>query len=499
MRYLVPMAGQSDFFPKSEYTFPKPLVEIGGRPMIAHVINGIQAYDPEADFIFVVRKDDCDRFSLDSSLALLCDRPCKVVALSEPTRGSACTALMAIEEIADDEPLVICNGDQVINADIKVINDRFLAQGVDAAVITFPSVHPRWSYAAVGDSGSVIEVAEKRVLSRRAIAGYYFFRRGQGFVDAAMRSIENNASVDGGFYIAPTLNEFILTSGNVSYQDIREDQFHSMYSPQRVEVYQRWLEARALAEPVVQKPLQIVIPMAGLGSRFANAGYDKPKPFIDVNGATMIERVLENLQTPDAKFILLARQEHVDAEPEIVRKLLARGDVEIVPVSKVTEGAACTIALARPVLDPDAPMLIANCDQIIDFECAAYIRDAVSRDLAGSILVFHDKDRDPKWSFAKLGPDGLVTEVQEKKAISDLATVGLYYFARAHYFMDSALDMIAKNERVNNEFYVCPVYNYLIADKKTTGVFEVKPEAMHGIGTPADLDAYLDLLKTRAA
>jgi NDP-sugar pyrophosphorylase family protein len=499
MRYLVPMAGQSEFFPKSDYTFPKPLVEIGGRPMIAHVIDGIQAYDSAAEFIFVVRKDDCDRFSLDSSLNLLCNHPCKVVRLLEPTRGSACTALMAIEEIADDEPLVICNGDQVINANIKAINDRFLAQDADAAVITFPSVHPRWSYAAINEEGFVVEVAEKRVVSRRAIAGYYFFRRGQGFVDAAMRSIDNNASVDGRFYIAPTLNEFILSTGRVIYHDIKEDQYHSIYSPHRVETYERWLEVRALAEPIARKPLQIVIPMAGLGSRFANAGYDKPKPFIDVDGATMIERVLGNLQIPDVRFILLARQEHIDAEAEIVRKLLARGDVEIVPVSKVTEGAACTIALARPILDPNAPMLIANCDQIIDFECRDYIQDAVNRDLAGSILVFHDKDCDTKWSFAKLGPDGLVTEVQEKKAISELATVGLYYFAKAKFFLNSLLDMIARNERVNNEFYVCPVYNYLIAEKKAIGVFEVGADAMHGIGTPKDLDIYLDLLKMRAA
>ncbi len=492
MRYLIPMAAHSDLFPKSDYHFPKPLVEIGGRPMIAHVVEGIQRYDAEAEFIFVVRKEDCDQFSLDASLALLTERPCHVVKLSEPTRGSACTALMAVDLIQDDRPLVICNSDQVIHADIHAINRNFIATGVDAGVITFPSVHPRWSYASTSHNGSVLEVAEKRVLSRSAIAGYYFFRKGRDFIQAAMRSIENGASVDGGFFIAPTLNEIILRSGLVSHQEIREDQYHSLYSPHRVDQYERWLETQVPAPS--DKPLQIIIPMAGLGSRFANAGYQKPKPFIDVLGKPMIERVIDNLKTPNSKFILLARQEHVVAEPDVVKSLVDRGDIVIVPVHKVTEGAACTIALARGVLDTQAPILIANCDQIIDFDCDAYIRDAVRRDIDGSILIFKDRHRDPKWSFARLSESGYVEEVKEKVAISDLATVGLYYFKTAQSFLDAALDMIALNDRVNNEFYVCPVYNYMIGSGQRVGVYEVPAEAMHGIGTPADLDEYLELI-----
>jgi len=201
--------------------------------------------------------------------------------------------------------------------------------------------------------------------------------------------------------------------------------------------------------------------------------------------------VMENLQVPGARYVLLAQREHLEREPEAFAALAARGDVRLLPVDGVTEGAACTVLLARRELDPEAPLLIANCDQIIDFDCAQFVADAHNRNLDGSILCFRDPALDPKWSFAKVDRLGHVVEVAEKKPISDLATVGLYYFRRAADFVDAALDMIVKNDRSNNEFYVCPVYNYALANGLTVGVQNIPMQAMHGIGTPADLESYL--------
>jgi len=242
--------------------------------------------------------------------------------------------------------------------------------------------------------------------------------------------------------------------------------------------------------------LQVVIPMAGLGSRFSSAGYSKPKPFIDVAGKTMIERVMDNLRIADSKFILISRREHLEAEPDVKEAIEASGDVEFFPIDFVTEGAACTVLTCRAKLDLDAPLLIANCDQIVDFESQDFIQSAMDQDLDGSILVFRDETMNPKWSFARLGADGLVAEVKEKVAISDLATVGLYYFRKASYFINGSIDMISRKDKVNNEFYVCPVYNYLISDGRRIGVYGVGAFAMHGTGTPQDLEAYLKHLKS---
>lgn len=496
MRYLMPLAARDTLFPRDEFHFPKPLVEIDGEPMIEHVVASIRRHDTDAEFIFVVLEDDCRTFSLDKVLELATDGRCKVIQLKEPTRGAACTALMAIEHINDDHPLVISNSDQIIDLDVDHVIRSFHDEGIDAGVITFPSVHPRWSYVRVHADGRIAEAAEKSVISRHAIAGFYYFRHGSAFVRAAQASIRKRCSVAGNYYIAPTLNEFILDGAGTQIHEIPAERYVSFYSPQRLTQYLRDRGFRRSGSSADAAPrLAVAIPMAGLGSRFAKEGYSKPKPFIDVAGMTMIERVMENLRIPAAHFVLISRYGHLEAVPAIVEALKARGDVSFCPIDFTTEGAACTVLFARDQIDRDAPLLIANCDQIVDFDCADFIRDAHTRGLDGSILVFRDPKRDPKWSFARTGTNGLVREVQEKKPISDLATVGLYFFTKAGTFIDAALDMIVRNERVNNEFYVCPVYNYCIRQGRRIGIFEIPADAMHGIGTPEDLDLYLRTMK----
>lgn len=235
--------------------------------------------------------------------------------------------------------------------------------------------------------------------------------------------------------------------------------------------------------------INIVIPMAGQGSRFSKAGYLKPKPFIDVLGKPMIAHVLENLSVPDARYILIARQEHLEANPQEVAYIQENFNVEFIPLSSLTMGAACTVLAAHRLIRSKTPLLIANSDQLVDCDINEYISDAQVQALDGSILTFEDSD--PKWSYVRLNELGLVTEVKEKAVISNKATVGIYYFARGENFTDYALDMIVANDTVNREFYVCPVYNYLIRSHARVGIWDIDKSAMHGIGTPEDLDAYL--------
>ena len=239
--------------------------------------------------------------------------------------------------------------------------------------------------------------------------------------------------------------------------------------------------------------INIVIPMAGAGSRFANAGFELPKPFIDVNGKMMIECVLENLAYPNAQYILIARSEHIAQYPERIEYLQANYPVRITAIDKLTQGAACTVLAAHRLINNNNPLLIANSDQIVDVKIANFIDDCKKRSLDGSILTFEDNDS--KWSFAKLNAAGLVTEVKEKQPISNKATVGIYLFSRGQDFISGVLDMIASADTVNNEYYVAPVYNYLIKLGFKIGVFDINKTQMHGTGTPADLAKYLDFLK----
>jgi NDP-sugar pyrophosphorylase family protein len=231
--------------------------------------------------------------------------------------------------------------------------------------------------------------------------------------------------------------------------------------------------------------------MAGAGSRFAQAGYEKPKPFIDVAGKPMIVRVLENLAYPDARYILIAREEHLQQEKVLVTWIEKNYNVTFVTVDDLTEGTACTVLYARSLIRSQTPVVIANSDQIIDIKFKDFINDAITRKLDGSILTFIDEERNPKWSFAKLDAEGLVTEVQEKKPISSHATVGIYLFSNGVEFIESAVQMIIENDRVNGEFYTCPTYNYMIRQGRKVGIYNIEKGQMHGIGTPEDLNRYL--------
>lgn len=231
--------------------------------------------------------------------------------------------------------------------------------------------------------------------------------------------------------------------------------------------------------------------MAGEGSRFAKEGYTFPKPLIDVNGKPMIQNVVENISF-DADYIFLVRKSHLDKYPGLGSTLerITKGKTTIVTVDSLTEGAACTALLAKDYINNDDDLLIANSDQIIEYskENFVIIKDKISVDG----IVFAFRSTHPKWSFVKLNKENYITEVAEKKPISDVATCGIYWYKRGKDFVSAAEQMIAKNIRVNNEFYVAPVYNEMISDGKFILPFFV--DKMHGIGTPEDLTNYLKII-----
>jgi dTDP-glucose pyrophosphorylase len=490
MKIILPLAGPSAFFNSQDYPYPKPIIEIQGRPMIELAVENLRGLSPEAEFVFVALKSDVIKYSYEGLFRLATGGRSKIVSLAEKTSGMLCSCLLAIDHIDPDEPLVIANFDQMFSCDLAAILRRFETARADAGVITFDSIHPRWSYVQVDEAGACLQFCEKTVISRDAIAGFYYFRRGRDFIEAAKWSIRRGDAVGQDFYVAPILNYFVLNEAKVAAVAVPNEAYHSFYTPQKIEAFEREQLAKAAAAPRALPPVNLVVPAAGQGSRFAKQGYAKPKPFIDVKDRPMIELVLDNLGLPGAREILLLRREHIEAEAEVVSRLDERG-CSIVPVEGLTEGTLCTVLLSRQLIDEDRPLLIANSDQLADFSCEAFVRDCFDRGLDGSILVFRDPEMNPKWSFARLNDDGTVAEVAEKQPISDLATVGVYLFRRGHDFVRAAIDMIAHGDRVNNEFYTCPVYNYAIKNGLKIGVYEIPMAAMHGLGTPEDLNAYL--------
>jgi|TARA_R100000027_G_scaffold67583_1_gene66999 dTDP-glucose pyrophosphorylase len=234
----------------------------------------------------------------------------------------------------------------------------------------------------------------------------------------------------------------------------------------------------------------IVLPMAGRGSRFREQGYQDSKPFIDVNGKPMIQRVIENLNIEfDNKFkfiIITQKADYQEYDYSLFNDIIGHTNIELVLLDGITEGAACTLLAAKAHIDNRTPLLSFNSDQLIEYDPNKTFSRLSLHD--GGMPCF--KGEGPKWSYAKTDEEGYVTEVAEKKQISNQATAGYYYWNRGSDFVKYAEKMIKANDRVNNEFYVAPVYNYAVADGKHIVTTQV--DNIYQMGTPEDLESYLN-------
>lgn len=236
--------------------------------------------------------------------------------------------------------------------------------------------------------------------------------------------------------------------------------------------------------------INIVIPMAGAGSRFQVAGYDLPKPFIDVSGKMMIEHVLDGLMIPDATYTLVIQRAFQDAHADKLDLLAKKYGVRFVAVEKLTQGASCTALAAHELINNDDMVIFADSDNFFDNDAFRnFIADAVARKLDGSLLTFNT-NRDC-FSFAKTDDNGFVTETREKEPISDHAITGVYLFARGRDFVRCAINMMIYGDRAKNEYYMSNVYNWAIKDGLKIGVFDITQSDWACVGTPQQLQEYL--------
>lgn len=240
----------------------------------------------------------------------------------------------------------------------------------------------------------------------------------------------------------------------------------------------------------INKKMNVLIPMAGAGSRFEKAGFTFPKPLIEVNGKPMIQVVIENMNI-DANFIYVVQKSHREKYNLDTLLNLITPNCKVVEVDGITEGAACTALLAKEFINNEQPLFFANSDQFIEWNSNDFFYKMQETDVDGGIVTFEATH--PKWSFAKVDENGFVVEVAEKNPISNIATVGFYYWKSGSDFVNYAEQMIEEDIRVNNEFYVCPVFNQAIRDSKRISVFNI--EKMWGLGTPEDLDFYIKNFK----
>jgi len=230
--------------------------------------------------------------------------------------------------------------------------------------------------------------------------------------------------------------------------------------------------------------INIIIPMAGKGQRFVNAGYTTPKPLLKLGDTLIVKHIIDTMRCPGAQFIFIVRQEHCD-EFQLDQKLLEiEPDAKILKINEMTEGSICTVLLAKGYFDNDVPIIIKDCDQIINWNPEHFL-EFVSRNKADGSLVTIHYDR-PDYSFSRVDSKGKVLETAEKSVISNHGHTGIYYFAKGKDLIRYSQRMIDKNIRTNNEFYTAPVYNQYIQDGKLILIYPVAE--MFQLGTPEEFD-----------
>lgn len=280
--------------------------------------------------------------------------------------------------------------------------------------------------------------------------------------------IGRKAALDSGAFLCPVKNPF-----DVTYEKIK-----SYLNIHNLDMMPKWQGGS----------MNVVIPMAGNGSRFVQAGYTFPKPLIPINsmnGRPMIQVAVENINV-NAKFIYIVKKEHYEKYNLKTLLNLITPNCEIIQVDSTTEGAACTVLLAEKFINNDSQLFIANSDQFVEWNSNEFFYSMQTDSVDAGLATFESTH--PKWSFAKLNEDGFVSEVAEKNPISNNASVGFYWFRNGKDFVSAAKKMILQNKRVNNEFYVCPVLNELIEENKKVKVFPIKK--MWSLGTPEDLSYF---------
>jgi len=238
LNVLILMAGTNEAFKDAGYSFPKNLTEVAGKPLVQHVLERLAPLRQIGGrFLCAVRRDENLKYHTGAVIHLI-DPRAEVVELRGSTSGAACSALLAVEHIDGDTPLIIVNGDQLLEADLVAVVRDFQERTLDGGIVVFEDLHPRWSFVKCDEQGRVIEAAEKRPISRLATAGFYYFRHGRDFVLAATEMIKKDAHVNGLFYVCPVFNELILRQRNIGVHHIQRHAYRSLATPADVHAFE---------------------------------------------------------------------------------------------------------------------------------------------------------------------------------------------------------------------------------------------------------------------
>jgi molybdopterin-guanine dinucleotide biosynthesis protein A len=498
MKIVIPMSGTGRRFRQAGYAEPKPLILVDGKPIIEHVVG---MYPGESDFVFICNEEHLQSTGLRQVLQRIAPQG-RIVAIAPHKLGPVHAVLAAADLIADDQPVMVNYCDFSVEWDWPALKAQLLANGCDGAVPAYWGFHPHclgstnYAYMRHQDQW-MLQIQEKQPFTAKrmdepASSGSYWFRRGSD-LKRCFRELmgDPGQALNGEYYVSLAYNGLVRDGLKVWIP--RVPVMLQWGIPEDLEEYQAWSDYfhqwRAW-RPTRPFDGQQLIPMAGAGQRFVDAGYSQPKPLIPVDGEAMVVRAAAMLPL-QARRIFLARPEHA------VQASLTQAfgpQTLVLPVAALTAGQASTCLLAREHLDLAAPLMIGACDNGMVWDEAAFaalIADPSVDFVAWTFRGHPGARRKPQaYGWVRADAQGRIQAVSVKAPISDSpqkdpGIVGAFWFRRAGDFVQAADAMIAADERVNGEFYVDSALNWALKQGRQGRLFDVRHYL--GWGTPDDL------------
>lgn len=504
MQIIVPMAGSGSRFARSGHQAIKPLIPVDGRPMIEHVVS---MFPGEHDFLFICAQPHLEATPLRSVLQRLAPNA-TIVGIESHKGGPVYTALAASEFIKDDEPVILNYCDAGVLWDYAHFKHQMERLACDGSLVAFRGFHPHslgpTLYAYIREQNrTLLEIREKRAFTDQrmqeyASTGTYYFRSGSLLKQYFRRALERDLQIQGEYFASIPYN--LLVEDGLQVHIYPVEQFLHWGTPDDLAEYQAWSDYFARyahwKPSLPQLPGSNLIPMAGAGARFNQAGYTQPKPLVPVAGAPMVRRSLDTL--PSAQTWLAAcRTEHLQTSP--LRPILTSNGhrVEILPVDRPTEGQAVTCLLARNRLDPHAPLLIAPCDAALVYNQEHYRELTTSLEVDCLVWTFRNHphaNRNPhQYGWVQAKDSGDIERISCKTPLNgevrhDPGIIGAFWFREARFFLEAADSLIAQNRRVNNEFYVDSAIEVLVEQGRRAKLFDVQHYVC--FGTPDDVRSF---------
>ncbi len=505
MQIVVPMSGYGERFRRAGYTLPKPLIEVEGKPIIQHVV---ELFPGAEAIVFVCNREHLETPEFELAATLKRIAPEGRIAAIEPHRlGPVHAVLMALDQIDSDRPVIVNYCDFTCYWDFADFR-RFAAEtGAEGIIPCYRGFHPHMvgstNYAYVRETDGWIEdIQEKQPFTATPMAEYassgtYHFASGALLREAFERAVSEGHGLGGEFYASLAYKPLLADGRAIAVYELQH--FMQWGTPRDLAEYRAWSAAfRRLGQPEPAPPARhagaVLLPMAGLGSRFRDAGWETPKPLIPVSGAAMALRAAAALPEAERRVVVL-RQDLVGRE-QVRAALEVAAPTRFVVLDGPTDGQARSCVLALDEVAPDAALTIGACDTgaLYDGAGLQVLLDDEDIDLVVWVARGHPPAvcRPEMYGWVETDEGGRVLAVSVKQPLGDPARdaviIGTFSFRRAADFARAAARLFERGATVNGEYYVDSCIEDAIALELEVRVFEIDHYLCWG--TPNELAAF---------